>query len=149
MQLAERHETSRAGDAALVAALRRGDEGAFAQLVETYTPALTAVAIRHVGTRAVAEEVVQDTWIAFMRGIDEFEGRSSVKTWLFGILINVAMSRARRERRCVPFSSIAPRDGEDGGPSVDPERFISAPEHRWRGHWASALYDWKAVPERK
>src|ERR671939_772524 len=101
MQLAERQLATRAHDAEVVTALRRGDEGSFAQLVDSYTPALTAVALRHVGTRAVAEEVVQDTWIAFIRGLDFFEQRSSLKTWLFSILINVAMSRARRERRSV------------------------------------------------
>jgi RNA polymerase sigma-70 factor (ECF subfamily) len=149
MQLAERQLAAREHDAEVVAALRRGDEAAFAELVDTYTPALTAVALRHVGTRAVAEEVVQDTWIAFIRGLDLFEQRSSVKTWLFSILINVAMSRARRERRSVPFSSVSRRDGEERGATVDPERFIDEPNHRWQGHWAAAPEDWSVVPERR
>ena len=133
-------------DSELVAALRRGDERAFSQLVEGYTPALTAVAMRYVGARAVADEVVQETWIALLRGIDDFEERSSVKTWLFGILINVARSRSRRERRSLPFSSVDTR-AEEEGPAVDPSRFIDAADHRWQGHWAAAPSDWDTVPE--
>src|SRR3954471_6860472 len=91
----------------LVAALRRGDESAFGELIERYQPALLSVATRYVGSRSVAEEVVQETWLGLLRGIDDFEGRCSVKTWLFRILVNTAMSRSRRERRCTPFSSLA------------------------------------------
>src|SRR4051812_37909319 len=87
----------------LVAALRRGDESVFGELIERYQPALLSVATRYVGSRAVAEEVVQETWLGVLRGIDNFEGRSSVKTWLFRILVNTAMSRSRREHRCTPF----------------------------------------------
>src|SRR3954452_17269484 len=98
----------------LVAALRRGDESAFGELIERYQPALLSVAARYVGSRAVAEEVVQETWVGLLRGIDEFEGRSSLKTWLFRILVNTAMSRSRRERRCVPFSSVGGGTGMAG-----------------------------------
>src|SRR4051812_3097190 len=106
----------------LVAALRRGDETAFARLVDQYQPALLSVAARYVGSRSVAEEVVQETWLGLLRGIDEFEGRSSLKTWLFRILLNTAMSRSRRERRCVPFSALGSSGEADE--AVDPERFI-------------------------
>lgn len=132
-----------------IAALRRGDERAFADLVDRYQPALLSVAKRYVGSRAVAEEVVQDTWIGFMRGIDEFEGRSSVKTWLFRILVNTAMSRSRKERRCSPFSSLGSSDSWEGGDAVSPERFIDSSDHRWNGGWAAAPSDWETIPEER
>src|SRR5204862_5241994 len=97
---------------------------------------------------AVAEEVVQETWIGLLRGIDEFEGRSSLKTWLFRILVNTAMSRSRRERRCTPFSSLGP-DALDGEAAVSPERFIDSADHRWNGGWAAAPSDWETVPEER
>src|SRR4051812_23769417 len=135
-----------ATEAQLVARLREGDERAFAVLVERYQPALTSVAMRYVGSRAVAEEVVQETWVGLLRGIDEFEGRSSVKTWLFRILTNTAMSRSRRERRCVPFSSLGSAGDDDCG---EPDRFLDGPDERWRGHWAAAPSDWSTVPEER
>ena len=134
----------------LVAALRRGDEAVFGQLIDRYQPALLSVAARYVGSRAVAEEVVQETWIGLLRGIDDFEGRSSLKTWLFRILVNTAMSRSRRERRCVPFSSLG--SGAAGGSAedaVDPDRFIDSADHRWNGGWAAAPSDWETLPEER
>ena len=86
-------------DGALVAALQAGDEDAFTALVRRYQPALLGLAQATVGSRAVAQEVTQDTWLAVMRGVDRFEGRSSFKTWLFRILLNRARSAADRERR--------------------------------------------------
>src|SRR5436190_8070895 len=106
-------------DARLIEALRRGDESVFGELIDRYGTALLSVATRYVGSRAVAEEVVQDTWVGLLRGIDEFEGRSSLKTWLFRILVNTAMSRSRRERRCVPFSSVGGGTGMAGSGSGD------------------------------
>ena len=82
---------ARTDDRQRAASLRRGDEEAFGQLIDRYQPALLSVATRYVGSRAVAKEVVQDTWVGLLRGIDEFEGRSSLKTWLFRILVNTAM----------------------------------------------------------
>jgi RNA polymerase sigma-70 factor, ECF subfamily len=131
-------------ESALVAALRRGDEAAYARIVAAYAPSLAAVARRYVREPAVVEEVVQETWLAFMRGLDGFQGRSSLKTWLFGILINVAMAHGRRERRCTPFSGLA---GAGEGPTVEPERFIDDPGHRWDGHWQAAPADWSVLPE--
>ena len=130
-------------DAELVVALRAGDEEVFAALIERYSPALMAIAQRYAPSRAVAEEVLQDTWVGLLRGIDDFQERSSLKTWLFRILINTAMSRSRSELRSVPFSSVAPRDDE---PSVDPDRFM-ADHERWPGHWSSPPRSWDAVPE--
>jgi RNA polymerase sigma-70 factor (ECF subfamily) len=94
--------------------------------------------------RAVAEEVVQEAWLGLLKGLDRFEGRSSLKTWLFRILANVARTRAVRESRSLPFSSLSrPLDDE---PSVDPGRFLDS-GHRWAGHWSSAPVRWDDVPE--
>src|SRR4051812_8188590 len=112
-------------DAELIDAIKRGDEAAFAAMVDAYSPALLRTARMFVRDRAVAEEVVQETWVAVLRGIDRFEGRSSLRTWIFRILMNTAKTRAQREARSIPFSAAA-RDDE---PSVDPDRFLS-PDHR-------------------
>jgi RNA polymerase sigma-70 factor (ECF subfamily) len=133
-------------DRHLVEALRRGDEVAFARLVDRYSSALLRVAMLSVGSRAVAEEVVQDTWLGVLRGLDGFERRSSLKTWIFKILTNVATSRAERERRSVPFSSLAAREAGDAAPAVDPERFLPADHDRWPHHWALGPTAWR-IPE--
>ncbi len=104
------------------------------------------LALSFVRNRAVAEEVVQETWLGVLNGLDRFEGRSSLKTWIFRILTNRAKTRGEREGRTVPFSSLA-EPGEEG-PSVEPERF-SGPDHRWAGHWAAYPERWETVPERK
>lgn len=95
------------------------------------------VARLYVPTRAVAEEVVQEAWLGVLNGIARFEGRSSFKTWLFRILTNTAQTRAARERRSVPFSSLAQAELETGETSVDPDRFIPQGE-RWASHWATS-----------
>jgi RNA polymerase sigma-70 factor (ECF subfamily) len=110
-------------DRSLVAALRAGDEAAFLALVERWHASMVRVARGYVPSRAVAEDVVQETWLAVVRGIDRFEERSSLKTWVFRILVNRAKTRGERERRTVPFSSLAAREASDGEASVDPERF--------------------------
>jgi RNA polymerase sigma-70 factor, ECF subfamily len=129
---------------ALVAALRRGEEAAFVELVARHGASLLRLARTFVRDRAVAEEVVQETWLAVLDGIDRFEGRSSLKTWIFQILSNRAKTRARRERRSAPFSALA--DDRDDEAAVDDERFRGA-GHRWAGHWAAAPADWSALPE--
>jgi RNA polymerase sigma-70 factor (ECF subfamily) len=131
---------------ALIAALRRGDEAAFVALVERFGAALLRLARTFVRDRAVAEEVVQETWLAVLNGIDRFEGRSSLKTWIFQILSNRAKTRAVRERRSAPFSALAV-DGEDDEPAVDADRFRA--EGRWAGHWAAAPSDWSHLPEER
>lgn len=133
------------GDVALVAALRRGDEGAFVTLVERYHAALVRLARAYVSDEATAEEVAQETWLAVLRGIDRFEGRSSLKTWLFRILVNRAKTRGVRERRTVPFSSLD-GGGEEDDPGVDADRF-RGPEDRWPGHWLAPPAAWRAGPE--
>jgi RNA polymerase sigma-70 factor, ECF subfamily len=125
----------RTDESALVAALRAGDERAFMELVEAYSPGMRRLALTFVRTPAVADEVVQESWLGVLRGLDRFEGRSSLKTWIYRIVANVARTRAVREARSAPFSSFG---GEDEA-SVDPERFIAD------GHWASPVEPWQAV----
>jgi RNA polymerase sigma-70 factor, ECF subfamily len=134
------------GDQGLVAALRDGDEQAFAGLVDRHSAAMVRVAMAYVPSRAAAQEVVQETWIAVMRGIDRFEGRASLKTWIFRILTNIAMRAGARERRSVPFSALA--EAEDtGGPSVDPDRFLPADSALFPGHWAIMPTRWPTPEE--
>src|SRR5436309_4833495 len=128
-------------DAAVIAALRAGDEGVFADLMRMYNASLLRVAQIYVASRAVAEEVVQDTWIGVLNGIDRFEGRSSLKTWIFRILTNIAKTRGQREGRTLPFSALERPDAVPEA-AVDADRFLD-PEHpRWPGHWASKPTAW-------
>jgi RNA polymerase sigma-70 factor, ECF subfamily len=133
-------------DRRLVEALRRGDGEAFAALVDRHTPAMIRVASAYVPSRAAAEEAVQDTWIAVMRGIDGFEGRSSLKTWIFRILTNVAMRSGARERRSMPFSALAQAE-DTGEPAVDPDRFLPADHELFGGHWAIMPTRWPTPEE--
>ena len=133
-------------DETLIAALRSGDADAFAKLVDRHSPAMIRVALAYVPSRAAAEEAVQEAWIAIMRGIDGFESRSSLKTWIFRILTNVAMRTGARERRSMPFSALA--EAEDSGePSVDPDRFLPADHELFPGHWAIMPARWPTPEE--
>jgi RNA polymerase sigma-70 factor, ECF subfamily len=133
-------------EARLVAALSRADADAFAALVDRHSRAMIRVAMAYVPSRAAAEEVVQETWIGVMRGIDGFEGRSSLKTWIFRILTNVAMRSGARERRSVPFSALAGAE-DTGEPSVDPDRFLPADHELFPGHWAIMPARWPTPEE--
>ena len=134
-------------DRALVEALRRGDERAFAEIVDEHSSSLLRVAMIYVGSRAVAEEVVQETWLGVLGGIDRFEGRSSFKTWLFKILTNTARTRGARERRTVPFSAFAEAGREAEGPVVDPDRFFPPDHDRYPDHWALGPVRWQTPEE--
>jgi RNA polymerase sigma-70 factor (ECF subfamily) len=120
----------------LVAALRAGDQAAFEQLIRMYHASLLRVARIYVSSRAVAEEVVQETWLGVLNGIERFEGRSSLKTWIFRILTNIAKTRGVRESRSIPFSAL-----QDPGlvpePAVEPERFRPPDDPVDPGAWAS------------
>jgi RNA polymerase sigma-70 factor (ECF subfamily) len=122
-------------DAKLVERLRAGDEAAFMELIRELNPSLLRVARMFVPTSALAEDVVQETWLAVLNGIDRFEGRSSLKTWIFRILTNTAKTRGERERRSVPFSTLDP---DEGGfePAVERSRFTGT------GHWAVLPRAW-------
>jgi RNA polymerase sigma-70 factor (ECF subfamily) len=131
------------GEAQLLDALRRGDEQAFAQLVREYHAPLVRVARMYVSTRASAEEVVQETWLAVLNGLDRFEGRSSLRTWIYRILANIAKTRGERDARAVPFSALGDAAAEE--PSVEPDRF-APPGERWAGHWRSYPERWDVLP---
>ncbi|HKH22985.1 MAG TPA: sigma-70 family RNA polymerase sigma factor [Solirubrobacterales bacterium] len=127
-------------DHELVQRLREGDEGAFAELIDTYGATMIRVAQMYVRDRASAEEVVQETWLAVLKGIDRFEERSSLKTWLFRILTNRAKTRGERDGRTVPFSSLA-GPSEEAEPAVDPDRFLG-PDSPHPGAWAAPPRAW-------
>ncbi|HZC14729.1 MAG TPA: sigma-70 family RNA polymerase sigma factor [Thermoleophilaceae bacterium] len=126
--------------------MRRGDADGFATVVDRHSPAMIRVAMAYVPTRAAAEEAVQETWIAVMRGIDRFEGRSSLKTWIFRILTNLAMRAGARERRSTPFAALAQAE-DTGEPSVDPDRFLPADHELFPGHWAMMPVRWPTPEE--
>ena len=126
----------------LVEALRAGDERAFEQLIRMYQASLIRVAQMYVSSRAVAEEVVQETWLAVLNGIDRFEGRSSLKTWIFRILSNRAKTRGEREGRSVPFSALFAAEATDGETAVDVDRFLGPDHPRTPYAWANPPRAW-------
>ena len=127
-----------ADDAALVARLRASDDVAFATVVRQWSPAMLRVARAHVSTHASAEEVVQEAWIGVLRGLDGFEGRAQLRTWVFRILVNLARRRGRTENRM---------NVELSGPTVDPDRFRDD-DDPYPGHWRAdaAPADWGPEP---
>lgn len=127
-----------AQDAALVDALRSGDEGAFLKLVAALHAPMIRFARGFLG-EGTAEDVVQDTWAVVLQGIDRFEGRSALRSWIFGILANLARTRAVRDGRTVPLSALQP---DDCDPAVDPSEFLSDLHPRWAGHWAKWPQPW-------
>lgn len=133
-------------DRHLVAALRAGDEQAFRCLVDGLGSSMLRMAMVHVGSRAVAEEVVQETWIGVLRGIAGFQGRSSLKTWVFQILVNIARTRGRRERRATPFSGLA-GEANDEGELLDADRFLPGGHDRCPHRWAWAPTPWPTPEE--
>jgi RNA polymerase sigma-70 factor, ECF subfamily len=125
-------EEGEAADASLLERLRAGDSDAFAEVVRAWSPMMLQAARAYVSTDASAQEVVQEAWLAMIRGLDKFEGRSSLRTWLLAILRNIGRSHGVRESQTVPWSSLGPSD--DAGPAVDPDRF-RGPDDQWPRHW--------------
>jgi RNA polymerase sigma-70 factor, ECF subfamily len=142
-ELDQRTPGAAADESRLLAQLRSGDERAFEDLVESYHGTMLAVARGYVKTRSAAEEVVQDAWLGVLNGLDRFEGRSSLRTWILRILVNTAITRGTRDARTVPFSSLAP-EGEE--PAVDPDRFRGA-DGAFPGHWRAYPGNWSSLPE--
>jgi RNA polymerase sigma-70 factor, ECF subfamily len=143
--------TKRAGrtmsaEGELLGRLRRGDEAAFADLVANWSGLMLHIAMVHSPTRAVAEEVVQETWLAVLEQLHRFEGRSSLKTWVVQILVKRAITRALQERRSVPFSALAEAEASLDEPAVPPERFHPA-GHLYADAWSSPPPSWRDVPE--
>ena len=133
----------RSDEAELIARLREGDERAFESVVERFYPSMLAVARGYVRSRAVAEEVVQEAWLGVLKGLERFEARSSLRTWVLQIVANIARTRAVREARSVPFSAF---EVEGAEPAVEPERFRGA-DDPFPGHWRSYPTDWQTMPE--
>ncbi len=128
-------------------ALRNGDERAFASLVDRYYGSLLRLAMAYVPSRAVAEEVVQETWVGVLEGLSRFEGRSSLKTWIFRILTNRAKTRGQRERRYEPMGLGGDSGDNSDGPAVDPDRFLKS--GYFVDHWVSQPNVWEdETPER-
>jgi RNA polymerase sigma-70 factor (ECF subfamily) len=138
-----------ANDLTLIEALRCGDEMAFASVLDQYHASLVRLAMIYVSSRAVAEEVAQETWLGVLQGLDRFEGRSSLKTWIYRILTNRAKTRGQREARNVTFSDLVDIELDSDEPSVDPSRF-NPPDHpKWPEHWSGtdAPQSWNTIPE--
>lgn len=131
----------------LLASLRAGDEAVFGSLIDLHHGSLLRLAMVYARSRAVAEEIVQDTWLGVLKGIHTFEGRSSLKTWIFRILLNRARSAGKRESRTIPFSALFD-PGDPGEPAVDASRFTSD-DHPHPGHWAVYPSSWGESPEQR
>src|SRR6185436_18673957 len=129
-------------DRALVEALRAGDEHAFVGLIRAHHSALLRTAMTFVSTRAVADEVVQETWLGVIKGIDRFEGRSSLKTWIFRILMNIARTKGVRETRAIPFAAARSAMSEGDEPAFDADRFRPASDPQYPFNWASFPFAW-------
>jgi RNA polymerase sigma-70 factor (ECF subfamily) len=136
----------RSEDLEIVERLRAGDESTFMQLVEALQPAMLRVARMYVSTAAIAEDVVQDAWVGVLRGLDRFEGRSSLRTWIFRILVNIAKTRGVREGRNAPFAALA--GDQLDRPTWDPSSFLG-PEASWPGSWTSFPSPWEGIPEER
>jgi RNA polymerase sigma-70 factor, ECF subfamily len=141
LRYSRRVASAATAEAQVLDALRAGDEDVFRALVQEYHASLVRVARIYVSTQAAAEEVAQETWLGVLNGLDRFEGRSSLRTWIFRILTNIAKTRAQRDRRTLPFSALQD-PGRVPEAAVDADRFLD-PEHpRWPGHWAVKPEPW-------
>jgi RNA polymerase sigma-70 factor (ECF subfamily) len=141
--------TAQTSDEEIVAGLRRGDEAAFAELVRRLNGTLIQIALTYVPTRAVAEEAVQETWMAVIRGINRFEGRSSLKTWVIRILMNRARTIGVKENRSIPFASAVSLEDDPYQGAADADRFLPADHPEWPRHWASPPQQWYEHPEQR
>ena len=139
----------RAEEHYLIERLRNGDEEAFGLLVSRYYNTLLRVAMFYVPNRAVAEEVVQETWIGVLQGICRFEGRSSLKTWIFSILTHRAKTRGQQESRHHSFSSLAAADCATPEQAIEPDRFLPADHSQWPDHWSLPPQSWGESPEKR
>jgi RNA polymerase sigma-70 factor (ECF subfamily) len=138
---AERTRDPHDGDDALLEALLAGDEHVFTRLVEDWGAVMLRLALLHAGSRAIAEEVVQEAWLTVLRDLNRFERRSSLRTWVLGIVVNLARSQARRERRALP------RPPDSGVATADRDRFRAPDAPRWPNHWAAPPAPWPAPEE--
>jgi RNA polymerase sigma-70 factor (ECF subfamily) len=135
----------RSRDQEIIGALRKGDEHAFKDLFDQTNPMMKRVARGYVDSDAVADEIVQEAWMAVLTAIHRFEGRSALRTWIFSIVINQAKSHSARERRTLPLSCVG--TCADDQPAVDPDRF-QKDDDAWPGHWATPPRPW-GKPDRR
>jgi RNA polymerase sigma-70 factor, ECF subfamily len=141
-------DADRSHEHQLIERLRSGDEASFSALVDLYQPAMLRLAMAYISPRALAEEVVQDAWLGVLKGLNTFESRSSLKTWIYRILTNCAKTRAQREGRVLSFSALEALDTDADFAAVGPERFQGADE-KWPGNWRAFPSDWNAIPEQR
>ncbi len=132
-----------ANEQQLIAALRAGDEAAFMRLVDQHHASMVRVATVYVQSLTLAEEVAQETWVRLLKSLDRFEGRSSLKTWLFRILTNTAITYGKREARQIPFSDLEGPETDLDESALSPERFIPADAPDSAGHWAAGPTPWR------
>ena len=135
-------------EAALVQRLRDGEEAAFADLIDRYHRGMVRLATLYVRDRDAAEEVTQEAWMGVLRGLERFEARATLKTWIFRILVNCAKTRATRDRRTIPFSAVWDADAEPFEPAVEPERFRPVGE-QYAGGWVSFPRSWGDLPDQR
>lgn len=134
-------------DEQVIAGLQRKEEAAFQFLINHYHASLVRVAMLYLPDAAAAEEIAQETWLKVLEGIDRFEKRSTLKTWIFAILSNLAKSRGKREGRCIPFSELNLQEEGDGEPSVPANFFSPASDPEFPGHWLVPPAGWDGTPE--
>jgi RNA polymerase sigma-70 factor (ECF subfamily) len=139
---------SRERDDVVLEQLRAGDESAFLMLVDRYAPAMHKIARAYVRDDATAEDVVQEAWLGVLRGLATFEGRGSLRGWIFTIVVNRAKTRGVREARSVPFSALVRDESERDDPSVAADRF-AGPGEEWPRHWRAEPESWGARPEER
>lgn len=134
---------------AFVNLLRQRDEMAFTQLIEQYHASLVRVAGVYLRDTTTAEEIAQETWLAVLHGLDQFEGRSSLKTWIFTILTNKAKTRSQREKRIVSYTDLEESLPTSCQSTVDPKRFRDPAADSWPNHWLPGLapISWSGIPE--
>ncbi len=140
--------TASQGELHLIEMLRNGNEDAFIFLIDRYRATMLRLAMIYVPEYAVAEEVVQEAWLGVLQGLNRFEGRSSLKTWIFRILTNCAKTRALRERYSIPFSSLSDPEVNFDEPAVDPDRFLPS-DSQLPGQWVSLPANWDEIPEKR
>jgi RNA polymerase sigma-70 factor (ECF subfamily) len=140
-------ERSLVDESALVEALRNGDRDAFATLVDANSSWMMRIALSHVSSRASAEDAVQEAWLRCLRGLEGFEGRSALKSWLFVIVTNCARRRAEHDARSVPFSDLVRREAERSEPEPLEDRFFDGAHPRWPGAWTTFSHSWETLPE--
>lgn len=156
LQEAEDAQSASAGisetEALLLEKLRNGDEEVFVSLIQRYHSPMLRLAMIYLPNRSLAEEVVQETWLGILQGLKKFEGRSSLKTWMFRILLNIVKTRVQREGRSIPFSSMSTLASDSSDePEVDPDWFLppGSPMVPGRGLWVSLPHNWSDIPEER